>query len=152
MLASASLASLVPWAASAARRVNRLQRHVQRLLLDTGRLGGEAQLLQRLDPHADLVSGLADRIRGRDRTIDQGAETADGGDPGECAAQRADAGTQQLGLTAAALEPARSFLAARLDPLQALIAALADRDQLGFHTAAALDRKADGVCLRSLLH
>jgi hypothetical protein len=43
-----------------------LQRHVQRLLLDAGRLGGKPQLLQRLDPHADLVGRLADGIRRRD--------------------------------------------------------------------------------------
>jgi hypothetical protein len=40
-----------------------LQGHVQRLLLDAGHLGAKAQLLQRLDAHADLVRGLADRIR-----------------------------------------------------------------------------------------
>jgi hypothetical protein len=40
-----------------------LQRHVERLLLDAGCFGGEAQLLQRLDADADLVGGLADRIR-----------------------------------------------------------------------------------------
>ncbi len=46
-----------------------LQRHVERLLLDPGRLGGEAQLLQRLDADADLVGGLADRIGRRDRAV-----------------------------------------------------------------------------------
>ena len=64
--------------AGALRRLGRtageaLQRHVERLLLDAGRLGGEAQLLQRLDADPDLVGGLADRIRRRDRAIDQRA-------------------------------------------------------------------------------
>jgi hypothetical protein len=53
-----------------------LQRHVQRLLLDAGGFGGKPQLLQRLDADADLVGGLADRIRRRDRAIDQRGETA----------------------------------------------------------------------------
>jgi hypothetical protein len=47
-----------------------LQRHVERLLLDARRLGGEAQLLQRLDADPDLVCGLADRIRCTDRAVD----------------------------------------------------------------------------------
>ena len=47
--------------ARALRRLGRtageaLQRHVERLLLDAGRLGGEAQLLQRLDADP-IVSG-----------------------------------------------------------------------------------------------
>ena len=53
--------------ARALRRLGRtpdeaLQRHVQRLLLDAGRFGDEAQLLQCPDADADLVGGLADRI------------------------------------------------------------------------------------------
>ena len=68
--------------ARALRRLGRaageaLQRHVQRLLLDTRSLGSEAQLLQRLDADPDLVRGLADRIRRRDRAIDQGGEAPD---------------------------------------------------------------------------
>jgi hypothetical protein len=39
-----------------------LQGHVQRLLLDARRLGGEPQLLQRLNTDADLVGRLADGI------------------------------------------------------------------------------------------
>jgi hypothetical protein len=38
---------------------------------------------------------------------------------------------QQLRLAAEALQPTRRALARRLDALQALLAALADRDQLG---------------------
>ena len=62
--------------AGALRRLGRaageaLQRHVEGLLLDAGGLGGEAQLLQRLDADPDLVRGLADRIRRRDRAVDQ---------------------------------------------------------------------------------
>jgi hypothetical protein len=82
-----------------------LQRHIQRLLLDAGGLGSEAQLLQRLDADPDLVGGLADGIRGRDRTVDQRRETADRGDASECHAQRPDTGTQQLRLAAEPLEP-----------------------------------------------
>ena len=97
--------------ARALRRLGRtagetLQRHVERLLLDAGRLGGEAQLLQRLDPDPDLVGGLADRIRRRDRAIDQRAEAADRRDPDQRAAERADAGAQQLRLAAEPLQPA----------------------------------------------
>jgi hypothetical protein len=40
-----------------------LQCHVERLLLDPGRLGGEAQLLQRLHADPDLIRGLADGVR-----------------------------------------------------------------------------------------
>src|ERR671919_1598819 len=43
------------------------------------------------------------------------------------------------------LEPARGALASGLDALQALLAALADRDQLSLDLPAALDRQADGV-------
>jgi hypothetical protein len=60
-----------------------LQRHVERLLLDTGRLGGKAQLLQSLDADPDLVGRLAER-----------------------AAERANAGAQQLRLAPESLEPA----------------------------------------------
>ena len=129
-----------------------LQRHVQRLLLDAGRLGGEAQLLQRLDPDADLVGGLADRIRRRDRAVDQRAEAADRRNADQRAAERADAGAQQLRLAAQALQPAGGAIARALDALQALLAALADRDQLGLDLPAALDRQADGVCLRASGH
>jgi hypothetical protein len=121
-----------------------LQRHVEGLLLDTRRLGGEAQLLQRLDPDADLVGGLADRIRGRDRTIDQRAKTTDRRSPDQRATECADAGAQQLRLATEAPQPARRALARALDALQALLAALADRDQLGLDLAAAFDREADG--------
>ena len=143
--------------AGALRRLGRapgeaLQRHVEGLLLDAGRLGGEAQLLQRLDADADLVRGLADRIRRRDRAIDQRGEAADRRNAGERATERADAGAQQLRLAAEALEPARGALARALDALQALLAALADRDQLGLDLAAALDRQADRVGLRASGH
>jgi hypothetical protein len=39
--------------------------------------------------------------------------------------------------------------ACRLDALQALLAALADRDQLGLDRPATLDRQADGIRLRA---
>ena len=143
--------------AGALRRLGRppgeaLQRHVERLLLDAGRLGGEPQLLQRLDADPDLVRGLADRIRRRDRAVDQRGETADRGGADERATERADAGAQQLRLAAEALQPARGALARALDALQALLAALADRDQLGLDLAAALDRQADGVGLGASGH
>jgi hypothetical protein len=83
-----------------------LQRHVEGLLLDAGRLGGEAQLLQRLDADADLVRGLADRIRRRDRAVDQCPEPADRRGTQERPAERANAGPQQLRLAAEALQPA----------------------------------------------
>ena len=143
--------------AGALRRLGRppgeaLQRHIQRLLLDPGRLGGKPQLLQRLDADADLVGGLADRIRGRDRAVDQRAETTDRRGADQRAAERADAGAQQLRLATQALEPAGGTLATSLDALQALLAALADRDQLGLDLAAALDRQADGVGLGASGH
>ncbi len=122
-----------------------LQRHVERLLFDPGRLGGEAQLLQRLDPDPDLVGGLADRVRRRDRTVHQRSEAADRRNPDQRAAKRADAGAQQLRLPAQVLEPAGGFAARRPDALQALLATLADRNQLGLDLAAALDRQTDGI-------
>jgi hypothetical protein len=108
-----------------------LQRHVECLLLNARRLGGEPQFLQSLDADADLVGGLADRIRRRDRAIDQRSEPADRRSSDERATERADAGAQQLRLAAEALESTRGALARGLDALQALLAALADRDQLG---------------------
>jgi hypothetical protein len=80
-----------------------LQRHVERLLLDAGRLGGEAQLLQRLDPDPDFVRGLADRVGRGNRAVHERGEAANRGHAGERAAERADAGAQQLGLAAEAL-------------------------------------------------
>jgi len=70
----------------ALRRLSRtpreaLQRHVERLLLDAGRLSGEPQLLQRLDTDADRVGGLADGIGRRDGSIDQGRKATDRRDP-----------------------------------------------------------------------
>jgi hypothetical protein len=117
-----------------------LQRHVEGLLLDARRLRSEAQLLQCLDTDTDLVGGLADRVRRRDRAIDQRAETTDRRRPEERTTQRADARAQQLRLAAEALQPTRRTIACALDALQALLAALADRDQLGLDLAAALNR------------
>jgi hypothetical protein len=57
-----------------------------------------------------------------------------------------------LGLEIVALQPTRRLIARRLDALQALLAALADRDQLGLDLAAALDREADGVGARASGH
>jgi hypothetical protein len=111
---------------------------MERLLLDAGRLRGKPQLLQRLDADPDLVRGLADRIRRRDRAVDQCSETSDRRSADQRTTERADAGAQQLRLTAEALEPARSARARGLDALQALLAALTDRDQLGLDLAAAL--------------
>ena len=79
-------------------------------------------------------------------------EAADRRDAGERAAQRANAGAQQLRLAAEALQPAGGALARGLDALEALLAALADRDQLGLDLAAALDRQADRVGLRASGH
>jgi hypothetical protein len=122
-----------------------LQRHIQRLLLDHGGLGSEAQLLQRLHADADLVRGLADGIRRRGRAIDQCSEATDRRSTDERATECADAGAQQLRLAIQALQPARRALARALDALQALLAALADRDQLGLDRPTALDRPADGI-------
>jgi hypothetical protein len=112
-----------------------LERHVERLLLDARRLGGKAQLLQRLDPDPDLVGGLADGIGGRDRPVHQRREAADRGQARERATEGVDASAQQLGLAAQVLEPPRGLAAGGLDALQALLAALADRDQLGLDLA-----------------
>ena len=67
-----------------------LQRHVEGLLLDAGRLGGEARLLQRLDTDPDLVRGLANGISGRDRAVHERGEAAHGGDARERATEGAD--------------------------------------------------------------
>jgi hypothetical protein len=67
-------------------------------------------------------------------------------------AQRPDTGTQQLRLATEAVEPAGGAIAYALDALEALLAALADRDQLGLDLATALDRQADGICLRASGH
>ena len=83
--------------------------------------------------------------RPAERAVDQRREAADGGHSGERAAERADAGAQQLRLAAQALEAARGTIARALDALQALLAVLADRDQLGLDLAAALDRQTDGI-------
>ena len=91
---SASLASPVPWAASAARRVKRCSAMSSVCCSTAGRLGGEAQLLQRLDTDADLVRGLADGVRRRDRAVDQRAEPADRGDPDQRTTECADARAQ----------------------------------------------------------
>jgi hypothetical protein len=117
--------------AGALRRLRRpageaLQRHVQGLLFDARRLGGKAQFLQRLDPDTDLVGGLADGIRRRDRAIDQRAETTDRRGADQRTTEGADAGAQQLRLAAEPLQPARGAPARALDALQALLAALAD--------------------------
>ena len=64
-----------------------LHGHIERLLLDPGRLGGEAAALQSLDTDPDRVGGLADGIGGRDRAIDQGSETADRRDPDQRATE-----------------------------------------------------------------
>ena len=63
-----------------------------------------------------------------------------------------DAGAQQLRLTAEALQPARGTLARALDALQALLAALADRDQLGLDLTAALDRQPNRVGMGASSH
>jgi hypothetical protein len=128
------------------------QRHIERLLLDPGRLGGKAQLLQRLDPDPDLVRGLADGVRRRDPAVHKSGQPADRGHTGERAAQRADAGPQQLRLAAEPLEPARGAIARGLDALQALLAALANRDRLSLDLAAALDRQTDRIGLGASGH
>jgi hypothetical protein len=123
--ASASLASPVPCGLRGTTG-EALQRHVERLLLDPGRLGGKAQFLQRLDADADRVGGLADGFGCTDRAVDQRGETTDCGDPDQRATQRPDTGAQQLRLAAEALQSARGALARALDALQALRTALAD--------------------------
>jgi hypothetical protein len=106
---------------ASARSANEaLQRHVERLLLDARGLGGKAQLLQRLDAHPDLIGGPADGIGRPDRAVDQGSKAADRRDPDQRATERADAGAQQLRMTAEALQAARGALARALNALQAL--------------------------------
>jgi hypothetical protein len=100
----------------------------------------------------DLVRGLADGIGCTDRAVDQGREPADRRDPDQRATKRGDACAQQLRLAAESLKAARSAIARGLDPLQALLPALADRDQLGLDLATALDSQADGICLRATGH
>jgi hypothetical protein len=113
-----------------------LQRHVERLLLDARERCSVAQLLQGLDPDPDLARGLADRIGRRDRAVDQCGETTDGGDACERAAERANAGAQQLRLATKALQPTGGSIARTLDALEALLAALTDRHQLGLDLPA----------------
>jgi NADPH:quinone reductase-like Zn-dependent oxidoreductase len=60
------------------------------------------------------------------------------------------AGAQQFRLATQSFQPAGGTIARTLDALQALLAALADRDQLSLDLAAAIDRQADGVGLRAL--
>jgi hypothetical protein len=105
-----------------------------------------------LHPDSDRIGGLADGIGRRDRAVDQRREPADGCDPCERASERTDAGVQQLRLAADALQPARGTVARGLDALEALLAALADRDQLGLDLPAALHRQADCVRLRASGH
>jgi hypothetical protein len=161
VLAPAQVAALVPQrdahlcerVLSLARAVRRLgnpahealQRHIECLLLHTRERCSVAQLLQRLDAHPDLACGLADRICRRDRAIDQRAETADRRGAQKRTSEGSDASAQQLRLAAEALQPTRGALTRALDALQALLAALADRDQLGLDLAAALDRQGDRV-------
>jgi hypothetical protein len=119
-----------------------LERHVESLLLDARCFGGEPQLLQRLDTDPDRVGSLADGIGRRNGSIDESGETAHRGDACERAPKGTDAGAQ----------PARGTIARALDALQALLAALADRDQLGLDLTAALDRQADRVGLCPASH
>jgi hypothetical protein len=72
--------------------------------------------------------------------------------PDQHATERANACAQQFRLTAEALQPTRGAFARGLDALQALLAALTDRDQLGLELAAALDREADRVGVTSECH
>jgi hypothetical protein len=65
-------------------------RHIERLLLYARERCSKTQLLQRLHANPDLACGLADGI----------GETADSGDSGERATERADAGARQLPLAA----------------------------------------------------
>ena len=96
--------------------------------------------LQGLNADADPVGGLADGIRRRDRAVDQRSETTDGRGADKRASESADSGAQQLRLAAEPLQPARSAVACALDALQALLAALANRDQLGLDLPATLGR------------
>ena len=99
-------------------------------------LAAKLQLLQRLDPDPELVGGLADRIGRRDRAVHERGEAAERCHAGERATKGTDAGVQELRLAAQVLERARGFAGRGLDALQALLAALADRDQLGPDLAA----------------
>jgi hypothetical protein len=101
----------------------------------------ETQFLQGLDADPDLVGSLADRIRGRDRAIDQGGEAPNRSSANQRASERANAGAQQLRLAAEPLQSARRALARGLDALQALLTALADSDQLGLYLPATFDRR-----------
>jgi hypothetical protein len=150
--ARASSASPVPCAASAVRRVKRCSAMSSVCCSTPDAFGGEAQLLQRLDADADRVGGLADGIRRRNGSINESGEATDRGDACEGASEETDASAQQLRLAAEALEPARGALARALDALQALLAALADRDQLGLDLATPFDRQPDRVGLRASGH
>ena len=68
-------------------------------------------------------------------------------DPDQHATGRADVGAQQLRLGAEPLQPTGRALARALDALKALLAALADRDQLGLGPALVARRMAK-VCVR----
>jgi hypothetical protein len=63
-----------------------------------GGFGSKPQLLQRLDANADLVDRLADRIRSRDRAVDQDGKAVDRRESDQRAAECPDAGAQQLRL------------------------------------------------------
>jgi hypothetical protein len=106
----------------------------------------------RLDADTDLVRGLADRIRRRDRAVDQGSKATDRRSAKERSAKGPNPGAQQLRLAAEPLQPTGGTIARALDALQALLAPLADRDQLGLDLAAALHRQTDGVGLRASGH
>jgi hypothetical protein len=96
-------------------------------------------------PRPRSVRRLADRIRRRDRAVDQRAEATDRRSVKERSAKGPNPGAQQLRLAAEPLQPTGGALARALDALQALLAALADRNQLGFDLTAALDRQSDGI-------
>jgi len=68
---------------------------------------------------ADLVGGLADRIRRRERAIDEGSKAAECRGADQRAANGANAGAQQLRLRSEPLQLARGALACTLDALQA---------------------------------
>jgi hypothetical protein len=150
--ASASFASPVPGAASAARRVKRCSAMSSVCCSKPDALAANCSSLQRLHAGPDLVGGLADRIRRRDGSIDQGSEAAHRGHSSERHVERPDTGAQQLRLAAEAFQPARGALARALDPLQALLAALADRNELGLDLSDTVDRQADGIGVRASGH